>query len=128
MTEPDDALQEARAQVLHDLGTRGLDVAAAVSLLDDAVTARRWWVEQWPAGAEFVTCLVAQDVQEALLDTVGRWPLCTLVHEADDDPDGAHDVAHDVELRVSPDLGPAPHWVCESSGVVVSPVGALPPG
>jgi hypothetical protein len=29
------------------------------------------------------------------------------------------------ELRVTPDLGEDPHWVCEEGGVVVAPVGAL---
>ena len=31
------------------------------------------------------------------------------------------------ELRVTPDLGEDPHWVCEEGGVVVAPVGALTP-
>ncbi len=116
----DDALLEARARVLHDLVARGCDTAAAVSLLDDAVTARRWWVEQWPAGAAYVTCLVAQDVQEVLLEPVGRWPACTVAHQDRGDTDPGH------ELRVAPDLSEDPHWVCEAAGVVVGPVGGLP--
>ena len=59
----------------------GLDTAATVSVVDEVVTARQWWVDEWPDGAAFVTCLVAQDVQEALLDQVGRWPLCSVVHD-----------------------------------------------
>jgi hypothetical protein len=114
-----DALLEARARVLHDLMARGLDTATTVSVVDDVLTARRWWVDQWPDGAAFVTCLVAQDVQEALLDHVGRWPLCGLPHPAE-----GHDPA-EHELRVAPDLGEDPHWVCEEGGVVVAPVGAL---
>jgi hypothetical protein len=113
-----DALLEARARVLHDLAACGLDTAATVSVVDEVLTARRWWVDEWPDGAVFVTCLVAQDVQEALLDQVGRWPVCSLPHDVDDEP-----LAH--ELRVTPDLGEDPHWVCEEGGVVVAPVGAL---
>jgi hypothetical protein len=113
-----DALLEARARVLHDLAARGLDNPATVSVVDDVLTARRWWVDQWPDGAPFVACLVAQDVQEALLEQVGRWPLCSATHDPDDEP-------AEHELRVSPDLGEDPHWVCEEVGVVVAPVGAL---
>ena len=113
-----DALLQARARVLHDLTVCGLDTAATVSVVDEVVTARQWWVDEWPDGAAFVTCLVAQDVQEALLDQVGRWPLCSLVHDPDDEP-SVH------ELRVAPDLGEDPHWVCEEGGVVGAPVGAL---
>ena len=29
---------------------------------------RRWWLEQWPAGEEFIAGLIAQDVQEQLAD------------------------------------------------------------
>jgi len=114
-----DALLEARARVLHDLAARGLDNAATVSVVDEVLTARRWWVDQWPDGAPFVACLVAQDVQEALLDAAGRWPLCTADHTGDDD-------VPEHELRVTPDLGEDPHWVCEESGVVVARVGDLP--
>ncbi|HEX7186960.1 MAG TPA: hypothetical protein VF423_01940 [Actinomycetes bacterium] len=115
-----DALLQARARVLRDLASCSLDTAACVSVVDEVLSARRWWVDQWPDGAAFVTCLVAQDVQEALLDAVGRWPLCQIPHD-EDDP-----VVH--ELRVAPDLGEDPHWVCEEGGLVVAPVGALPPG
>jgi len=30
-------------------------------------------------------------------------------------------------LRVAPDLGEDPHWVCEEDGTVVAPVGRLSP-
>jgi hypothetical protein len=111
-----DALLSARALVLHDLGARAMDSARSVSIVDDVLSERRWWVEQWPDGAAYVACLVAQDVQEKLLEDVGRWPLCGLPHEEDDEPH---------ELRVTPDLGENPHWVCEEHGCVVAPVGAL---
>jgi hypothetical protein len=112
-----DCLLAARARVLHDLAARGMDSARSVSIVDEVLTARRWWVEQWPDGSEYVACLVAQDVQEALLESIGRWPLCSL-HTADPQP------PH--ELRVAPDLGPDPQWVCEEDGSVVGPVGGLP--
>jgi hypothetical protein len=115
---PDHTLLAARALVVHDLAARGLDSARTVSIVDEVLTQRRWWVEQWPDGAPYVACLVAQDVQEALLECVGRWPLCPLPHL--DDVDAPH------ELRVAPDLGDDPHWVCEEQGCVVAPVGALP--
>jgi len=41
------------------------------------------------------------------------------LHDPDDDEPSPH------ELRVAPDLGEDPHWVCEEGGVVVAPVGAL---
>lgn len=110
-----ECLLAARALVVHDLAARGMDTAHNVSIVDEVLSARRWWVEQWPDGQAFVACLVAQDVQEALLETVGRWPLCSL-HEDGDDPH---------ELRVTPDLGPDPQWMCEEDGCVVAPVGAL---
>lgn len=113
MTDP---LLCARALVLHDLAAAGLDSARTVSIVEDVVTERRWWVEQWPEGSAYVACLVAQDVQEALLEEIGRWPLCPLPHVEDD-------TVH--ELRVSPDLGEDPHWVCEEDGCVIAPVGSL---
>ena len=110
-----DCLLAARARVLHDLAARGMDSARTVSIVDEVLAARRWWVQEWPDGAAYVACLVAQDVQEALLEKVGRWPLCAR-HDGDD---------RSHELRVSPDLGPDPQWVCEEDGWVVAPVGAL---
>ena len=69
-------LHRARALVLADLAADGVADAAVVSLVEDAVAQRRWWVEQWPDGAEFVAGLVAQDVQDALFERHGRWPVC----------------------------------------------------
>lgn len=79
------------------------------------MTHRRWWVEQWPEGAEFVAGLVAQDVQDALLERYGRWPLCPAC-SPEDEPHA---------LDVEPELGPDPHWVCTKAAVAVAPVGAL---
>lgn len=110
-----DVILEVRAHVLHDLAARGLDSAPVVDVLEDALTERRWWVEQWPDGAEYVAGQVAQDVQDRLLDAqISRWPRCTACDQTD---------VH--ELRVSPDLGPDPHWVCELSGITVAPLGRL---
>ena len=39
-----------------------------VSALDEACSQRRWWVEQWPEGSAYVAGLIAQDVQDALVD------------------------------------------------------------
>lgn len=116
-----DALLAARARVVRDLAAYGLDTAPAVSVLDAVVASRRWWVEQWPEGAAYIACLVAQDVQEQLAETLGRWPMCCVPHSPD------ADVAPH-ELRVSPDLGADPQWVCEEDGVVVAAVGALARG
>ena len=59
--------------------------------------------------------LVAQDVQDALLETNGRWPLCR-----------ACDHLEPHALYVHPDLGgPDPTWCCEHAGIEVAPVGGL---
>jgi len=109
-------LFEARARVLADLQARGAADAAAVSALEDAVAQRRWWAEQWPEGEVYVAGLVAQDVQDALLDTVGRWPLCHVC----DETVPVH------TLHIQPDLGgPDPFWVCEERGEPVAPLGSL---
>jgi hypothetical protein len=109
-------LFDARARVLADLQARNRATAAAVSVLEDAVAQRRWWAEQWPEGTAYVAGLVAQDVQDALLETVGRWPVCRDCGE--DAPQHA--------LYIQPDLGgPDPVWVCEESGDVVAPLGGL---
>ena len=116
MTRPtnDQALQ-ARALVLRDMTATGVARPEAVSMLEDAVSQRRWWAEEWPEGAAYVAGLVAQDVQDALLDRVGRWPLCLACD--DDDPHA---------LYVHPEIGgPDPVWVCEESGDVVAPLGGL---
>ncbi|MFI0937743.1 hypothetical protein [Streptomyces sp. NPDC021020] len=108
------ALHEARARVLADLGAREATGPAIVSLVEEAVAERRWWVGKWPDGADFVPGLVAQDVQDALLETYGRWPLCPYC----DDPHA---------LAVEPELGPDPIWVCEVRREAVAPVGELGP-
>jgi hypothetical protein len=108
-------LLSARARVLADLEARQQATAPAVSLLEDAVEARRWWAEQWIEGAPYVAGLVAQDVQDQLFDQGARWPVC---HECRDAP------LH--SLHIQPDLGgPDPVWVCEESGRAVADLGRL---
>jgi len=107
----EEELTRARARLLHDLQATLPTTPARIDVLEDVVAARREWVGPWPAGAEFLTCLVAQDLQEQLQEADGRWPLCRL--------DGAH------QLHVQPDLGADPHWVCEDCEKVVAPVGGL---
>jgi hypothetical protein len=105
---------DARARVLADLQARRQATAQAVSALEDAVSHREWWAGVWPEGSVYVAGLVAQDVQDVLLETVGRWPLCL----ACSGPEHA--------LYIAPDLGgPDPVWVCEVSGDVVAPLGEL---
>lgn len=109
-------LFDARARVLADLQARHHATASAVSALEDACSARKWWAEQWPAGEAFVAGLVAQDVQDALFESAGRWPMCLTCDE-------------DVPLHalyIQPDLGgPDPMWVCEESGQSVAELGQL---
>jgi hypothetical protein len=113
----EDPIMTARALVLRDLEATGIAGADAVSLLEDAVAQRGWWLEQWPAGHEYVVGLVAQDVQDALLERHGRWPVCPRC------PDATH------ALYIDPDLGgPDPMWVCEEAGVAIARVGELAPG
>lgn len=97
------AWDEARDALLHDLG----DAAVIEACLQE----RRWWVQQWPDGEQFLVCLLAQDVQEAVRENDPTWPLCP---EHRDHP-----------LFVEPDLGTDPFWVCEKSGLPVAPVGRL---
>ncbi len=99
------ALAAAAVAVERDLAGRHPGAVEA------AVAERRWWVEQWPEGAPFLTCLVAQDVQEAVNATDPSWPLC---------PEHT-----DHRLVVEPDLGTDPFWVCERSGLPVASVGGL---
>ncbi|MFC5722532.1 hypothetical protein ACFP1Z_20395 [Streptomyces gamaensis] len=116
--ELEQALHTARALVLADLMAGDDDSAVeadVVSLVEDAVAHRRWWVEQWPEGAGFLAGLVAQDVQDALLERYGRWPLCPVCTEGGD--------PH--ALEVEPELGPDPHWACTKQAVLVAPVGSL---
>lgn len=108
------ALHAARALVLADLVAGEVAEAYVVSLVEDSVTHRRWWVEQWPEGVDYLAGLVAQDVKDALLQKYGRWPLC---------PVCGHGEPH--ALDVEPELGPDPMWVCSEAGVRVAPVGGL---
>ncbi len=110
-----DALLSARALVLHDLEITGAANPETVSALEAAVTTRRWWTSQWEEGRTYVAGLVAQDVQDALLDLAGRWPLCR-----------ACDALDPHALYIHPELGgPDPTWVCEHSGISVAPLGGL---
>jgi hypothetical protein len=108
------ALHAARALVLADLMAGRVAWADVVSLVEESVAQRRWWVEQWPDGAAYVAGLVAQDVQDALLERHGRWPLCPVCGTGDPHA-----------LDVEPELGPDPHWVCSQAGVKVAAVGSL---
>jgi hypothetical protein len=104
----------ARALVLHDLEATGAADADTLSALEVSLAQRGGWLEQWPEGRDLVVGLVAQDVQDSLLERAGRWPLCT----ACEHPTHA--------LYVDPDLGgPDPTWVCEEAGIVVARVGGL---
>jgi hypothetical protein len=110
-----DALLAARALVLHDLEATSAADATTVSALEDAVATRRWWASQWEEGKQYVAGLIAQDLQDALLEAVGRWPLCRLCDETDPHA-----------LYIHPELGgPDPAWVCEQSGTTVAALGAL---
>lgn len=108
------ALHAARALVLADLVAGEVAEADIVSMVEESVVQRRWWVAQWPQGAEYVAGLVAQDVQDALLERYGRWPLCPVCEGGDPHA-----------LEVEPELGADPHWVCHQAGVKVAAVGAL---
>lgn len=110
-----DVVMRARALVLHDLESTGVADSATVSALEAALADRGWWLEQWADGRDFVVGLVAQDVQDALLGTNGRWPLCRACDHLDPHA-----------LYVHPDLGgPDPTWVCEHAGIHVAPIGEL---
>ena len=105
----------ARALVLADLEARKLATPTAVSALEDAVASRRWWAEQWPEGEVYVAGLVAQDVQDAVVDSGGRWLECL----------GCRGLPGHA-LHIQPDLGgPDPVWVCEESGTAVAELGRL---
>jgi len=108
------ALHAARALVLADLAADEVAAADVVSMVEDSVAQRRWWVEQWPEGVAYVAGLVAQDVQDSLLEAYGRWPVCPVCGSGDPHA-----------LDVEPELGPDPHWVCHKAGVKVAAVGAL---
>ncbi|MGV9889668.1 hypothetical protein [Streptomyces sp. NPDC003395] len=108
------ALHAARARVMADLIAREVAEADVVSMVEDSIAQRRWWVEQWPDGAAYLAGLVAQDVQDALLERYGRWPLCPVCGSGDPHA-----------LEVEPELGPDPYWVCSQAGVKVAAVGSL---
>lgn len=93
-----------------------MDTARSVTLLDDALAARQWWLEEWPDGRAYVACLIAQDLQEALEEAGNAWPLCVTCPS---------DQASPHPLRVVPDLGEDPHWACEEAGGVIARVGEL---
>ena len=114
VTPLEQALHAARALVLADLTAREVAEADVVSMVEESVVQRRWWVEQWPDGVAFVVGLVAQDVQDALLEKYGRWPICSVC--------GA---GEPHALEVEPELGPDPQWVCHKAGVRVAAVGGL---
>lgn len=109
---PAEALAAAAAAVRHDLEATGAWSATTEAMLAAAIDHRRWWVGEWPAGADHVQGLVAQDVQDALHGEVDPdWPCCP-----------EH---RDHALFVEPDLGPDPFWVCHRTGLPVASVGAL---
>ena len=101
--------------MLHDLKATQAAQPTVIDLLEDAVATRRWWLEHWPPGAAYVAGLIAQDVQDGLLETWGRWPLCPAC-----DDESPHAVYIHPELG-----GPHPVWVCEESGATVAQLGQL---
>jgi len=104
--ETQEALSAARDAVQRDLP------ATYAHLLLSPLDYRRWWLEQWPEGAEHVLGLLAQDVQEAVHEGHDPdWPLCP-----------EH---RDHALFIEPDLGPDPFWVCHRTGLPVASVGSL---
>ncbi len=107
-------LFSARAMVLADLQARHRATPEAVSALEEAMSQRRWWAEQWPEGEAYVAGLVAQDVQDALFESSCRWPLCLTCE------------GPEHSLYIQPDLGgPDPVWVCEETGRTVASLGGL---
>ncbi|WP_052848843.1 hypothetical protein [Streptomyces avicenniae] len=119
MDEPtaEGAIHRGRALVLADLAADGLAGPEQVSLLEAAVSHRRWWSDQWPEGAVFVPGLLAQDVQDALLERHGRWPVCPYC--------GVDPREEQHALDLEPELGEDPRWVCGVTGRTVAPLGAL---
>ena len=111
------ALLRARAAVVADLAARGLDSPVTVDVVEDAMVARQWWVDHWPAGAVLLVGLVATDVQERLGDDHGiRWPECGR-------PECAGSPVH--TLTIEPELSDDPHWVCELTGADLGRLGTL---
>ncbi len=109
-----DPLLQARALVLLDLTAQGLADPHTVSLVEESVAERRWWLSQWPQGWEYVDGLVAQDVQDRLFDEARRWPVCS--HCAD---------PTEHSMTIEPELGSDPRWVCSQSGSVITHLGGL---
>ncbi|MGW1996631.1 hypothetical protein [Embleya sp. NPDC001921] len=109
----DVALLTARALVLADLRTHGVETPETVTVVEHALVERKWWVEQWPDGAAYVPGLIGQDVQEALTEQGTVWPPCP-----------RHD---DHPLYLEAELGEDPHWVCERDAEVIAPLGGLAP-
>jgi len=107
----DTALNEARSRLLHDLSATVRTTPQVVDVLEEVIEQRRAWAAPWPDGAVFLTCLVAQDLQETAAPMLGRWPACRM--------NGEH------QLHVEPDLGEDPNWVCEDCGQVAAPIGDL---
>jgi hypothetical protein len=106
-TGPEAALADAAQAVRRDLADPARD-----ALVDAALEHRRWWLAEWPDGAAYVVCLLAQDVQEAVHAAHDPdWPLCP-----------EH---RDHALFVEPDLGTDPFWVCHRTGLPVAAVGSL---
>ncbi|MBA3265751.1 MAG: hypothetical protein H0T14_05170 [Nocardioidaceae bacterium] len=110
-----DPLLQARALVLLDLAAQDLVDPHTVSIVEDCVAERRWWLSQWPQGWEYVDGLVAQDVQDSLFEESKRWPVCS----------GCPDPT-EHSLTIDPELGADPRWVCSLSGSVIAHLGALP--
>lgn len=109
-----DPLLDARARILQDLSASGFAEAHTVSVVEDCLAGRRWWLDQWWQGAPYVAGLLAQDVQDALFDEACRWPVCVSC---------ANPVEH--SLSIDPELGRDPHWVCSESGTIVAALGRL---
>jgi hypothetical protein len=61
----EDPIVTARAHVLRDLEATGVANPETVSLLEDAVSQRGWWLEQWPGGHSFVTGLCVLSARTA---------------------------------------------------------------
>jgi hypothetical protein len=100
-----EVLAQAQAALLRDCPQHP-------DLVESAAAERRWWLDEWPDGAPYILCLLAQDVQEAVqARTDPDWPVCP-----------EH---RDHALLVEPDLGPDPFWVCHRTGLPVAQVGSL---
>ena len=63
---------EAREALLRDLEGRHADI------VDRCLEQRDWWLQQWSEGIQYLTCLLAQDVQEAVneLDSIVAYLAC----------------------------------------------------